>query len=252
MEILKQLKELLDYLAASMQNGLSIPTHILNVIITSFVFLLMYGNILSKKNKKFKIDLPVITRVVVADMVSMILLSIINKDIGILVTSLASSYLVFAFFNKKLFSFIDEEEKEEDHLDNNESKKQQIKEEASFMTLPDEDNSRLNPYSINKTLLPYVNPNDIIDIAILYNFISIHQKERLFSENMFNISDSTVLVNKLLNMSILSKDELELLMFIFNINRSRHIYITKEEALIELAKYKKNQQPKNDYNEVPG
>ena len=41
-------------------------------------------------------------------------------------------------------------------------------------------------------------------------------------------------------------------MFIFNINRSRHIYITKEEALIELAKYKKNQQPKNDYNEVPG
>ena len=120
------------------------------------------------------------------------------------------------------------------------------------MTLPDEDNSRLNPYSINKTLLPYVNPNDIIDIAILYNFISIHQKERLFSENMFNISDSTVLVNKLLNMSILSKDELELLMFIFNINRSRHIYITREEALIELAKYKKNQQPKNDYNEVPG
>ena len=76
-------------------------------------------------------------------------------------------------------------------------------------------------------------------------------KLRLYSENMFNVSDSTVLVNKLLNMSILTNDELELLMFIFNLNRVRRgTYVSREEALIELAKYKKNQQPKTDYNEV--
>ena len=126
-----------------------------------------------------------------------------------------------------------------------------IKEDASYMTLSDEDNSQLNPYSINKAMLPYINANDIIDTAVLYNFISIHQKERLYSENMFNVSDSTVLVNKLLNMSILTNDELELLMFIFNLNRVRRgTYVSREEALIELAKYKKNQQPKTDYNEV--
>jgi hypothetical protein len=76
---------------------------------------------------------------------------------------------------------------------------------------------------------------DIVSILELYGYISANQRFKMISSSLFESSDQ--MVNKLLEMSALTEDELKEATAILNLIKLNKRIITKEEALKYIIKY---------------
>lgn len=83
---------------------------------------------------------------------------------------------------------------------------------------------------INLEHLDNPDVNNIIDILILYNYISPNHRKKLYEESIFMI-DPDDEVRKLLQMTILTADELHEAYAIKNLIKLRGRLVTKEEAV---------------------
>jgi len=88
------------------------------------------------------------------------------------------------------------------------------------------------------------NQLNIIMILEMYGYISKNQKFKMITQSLFETPDEQV--EKLLEMYVLNKDELDEARAILNLIRLNNRLVTKEEALQYILKFKEKQRKKGE------
>lgn len=148
------------------------------------------------------------------------------------------------FVYYKYFCFDKDEEKEEKKDDSKPPNTNiNINVNSNDDENDEEDNERKKIYTANSELvdtkyLKDLDPCNIIDVLIMYGYISHNQRIKLYERSILLTRDINESVKDLLVMEILTQEEYEEALAICSLNKLYGIRLTYEEAIKELAKIK--------------